>query len=101
MLVSKNALSLIGVFAAEGKAGGQGAAQFAKPSEGLFLRAIAHHLELALPGDSDLDLVAFLEFERFDDSGGKADRQAVAPFRDLHVIASDDIHFLVYIMSKH
>lgn len=46
--------------------------------------AIARHFELAFPGDPDLDLVTFLEIEGFNDGGGKADRQAVAPLRDLH-----------------
>jgi hypothetical protein len=46
-----------------------------------------------LPGVSDMDfnLVAFLEFERFDHGGGKADREAVSPLGDLHSL-SMDIH---------
>src|SRR5580704_10351182 len=45
----------------------------------------------------DFDLVALFQFERVDHGGGKADRQTVAPFRDLHrfspwIYVSDNVY---------
>jgi hypothetical protein len=45
---------------------------------------LARDREFALVDDMDFDLVAFLESKRRNHGGGKTDRQAVAPFGDLH-----------------
>jgi hypothetical protein len=42
-------------------------------------------LQFASIGDPDLDLVAASQLKRFDDDGGKANREAVVSFGDLHV----------------
>ena len=47
----------------------------------------------------DFDLVALFQLERVDDRGGKADRQAVPPSRDLHG-PSKDIRFKQRISTR-
>src|SRR6266852_4790720 len=64
--VSKNALSLISLVPAERKARRQRSTQTAKARERLFFAPVAPHLELALSGDSNFNLVSLLQIERFD-----------------------------------
>jgi hypothetical protein len=59
-------------------------AEFAKTSESLLAAPIPADLEFAFPGDLDFDVVALFQVEGFDDSGGQANRQALAPFGYLH-----------------
>jgi len=49
---------------------------------------VSPDLERPRIGNPNLDLVAFLQLERLDDSGWKANSQAVAPLRDLHARTS-------------
>jgi len=70
--VSKNTSSFMSVFAVERKAGRQCPAQLAEPTQRPVSRSVAPDLELALAGNDDLDLVAFLQFQRLDHCGGKA-----------------------------
>src|ERR1700733_12036258 len=46
---------------------------------------LARYGELMAAGDVDFDVVAFLQFQRLDHGGRKANGEAVAPFGDLHV----------------
>jgi hypothetical protein len=49
----------------------------------------------------DFDLIAFLEPKRFDHGGGKADREAVSPFGDLHAdLLVGYTHHKMYIQWK-
>jgi hypothetical protein len=52
--------------------------------QGNYRPGLARDAELSLVGKMDFDLVALFQLERVDDRGGEANRQAVAPFRDLH-----------------
>src|SRR5687768_6054750 len=82
--VSKNALALIGFFAAEAKARRQGTTQPTKPRQCLLLASVARYLEFAFACDSDFDLIALLQIKRLYNGRGKPNRQAVTPLRDLH-----------------
>src|SRR5882762_9432700 len=68
-LVSKNTLPFMRRFAVEREPGWQRTSQLPQPLERPVAGAIATHLELARPGDPDLDLIALLQVERFDDGG--------------------------------
>jgi hypothetical protein len=94
ILVSSKTSSLVGVVAAQAEAGGEGTFQFVQPREGALTAAIPVHLEAALAGDLDLDLVAFPEAQGFDDRCGQTDRQRVAPLLDPHARPSLNLHAL-------
>jgi hypothetical protein len=85
MFVSKKILAGIGVVAVEDEARRERTPQSAQPVESIFSLAVPLDLKLASTCDSDLDLVAFLQLERFYDRRRQADRQTVAPFRYLHL----------------
>src|SRR5271156_27833 len=82
-LVSKK-LPGIRLVSVELEVGGKAPAKSAKPLYQLLTAGLARHAELTFVGNMDFDLVALLQFECVDYRGGKADRQAIAPFRDLH-----------------
>jgi hypothetical protein len=96
--VSKNALSLISLpsslfalassfmcfFAVEDESGREGTPELAQSLQSSLTALIAPDLEGTAADDSNLDIVALLELQRFDDSGWQADRQAVSPLGNLH-----------------
>src|SRR5579863_2365757 len=82
-LVSKK-LPGIGLVAVELEIGRQPPAKGAQPLQEILAAGFASDGERALASDMHFDLVAWLEPERFDNGGGKADGQAIAPFGDLH-----------------
>src|SRR5436190_13861691 len=75
-----DALSFIGVVAAEREARGQWSAQSTKSCEGVVLAQVTPYLELALTSDSNLDFVSLFEIECLDYCRGKSNRQAASPF---------------------
>jgi hypothetical protein len=66
-LVSKNGLSFIRLVAAECETRRQRSTQSAESRKGVVLAPISPHLEFALTGDSDFDLVTLFQIERLDD----------------------------------
>jgi hypothetical protein len=62
--------SLVRFFTIEDETGGQGTPQFAQALQCFLPQLVAAHFEDAVAGESNLDVVAFLEFKGFDDSGG-------------------------------
>src|SRR5207249_10325690 len=50
----------------------------------LFTPGLAGDAQRPTVGDMDFDIVARFQLQRLDHGGGKADGEAVAPFRDLH-----------------
>jgi hypothetical protein len=59
-------------------------AESAKTLQQFFASRLARDAKLPGVRDMDLDLVTFPKFQGFNDSGGKADGEAIAPFGDLH-----------------
>ena len=64
--------------------GRKAAAEGAKAPQQLVTPRLARNTELPGVCDMDFDLVAFLEFKRFDHNGRKADSETVSPFGNLH-----------------
>ncbi len=87
----KVSAALIGLEPVELERGGKAATELAQPREELPGTGRPGHLEGLSARDLDFDLVAFFQVKGFDDGGGKANREAIAPFRDLHGIAHMDI----------
>src|SRR5476649_737614 len=75
------------LFSMEHEARRQWAPQPPQTFDGLLLAAVAAHFEFSIRCDPNLDLIAFLEFQRVDHGGGKPHRQTVTPLCDLHVPA--------------
>jgi hypothetical protein len=74
----------IRLFPVELEVGGKAPAKSSQALQQLLTPWLTRHAELTLVGNMDLDLVAFFQFERVDDRGGKANRQTVVPSRDLY-----------------
>jgi hypothetical protein len=91
-LVSKK-LTGIRLVPVELEIGGEAAAEGAKAFQQLVAAGLARHTKLTPVSDMDFDLVAFPESERFDHDGGKANRETVSPFGDLHAKFSDGYTF--------
>jgi hypothetical protein len=83
MLVSKK-LTGIRLVPIELEIGRETTAERAKALQQFAASGFSRNCELPRVGDMDFDLIAFSELERFDDGGGKADRETVSPFCDLH-----------------
>jgi hypothetical protein len=66
--------------------GGEPATERAETFQQLFAPGLARDAKLPGVCDMDFDLIAFAKFQGFNDSGGKADGEAIAPFGDLHAI---------------
>jgi hypothetical protein len=64
--------------------GGEAPAKGAKALQEFVASGFSRDAKLADVSDMDFDLIAFPKLERFDDSDGKADRETVSPFGDLH-----------------
>src|SRR5450759_2074077 len=75
------------LFSMEREARRQRAPQPPQAFDGLLPAAVTAHFEFSIRRDPNLDLIAFLEFQRVDHGGGKPHRQAVTPLCDLHVPA--------------
>jgi hypothetical protein len=60
--------------------GRQATTKGAKPLQQFFAPGFSGDAESPGIRDMDLDLIAFLEFKRFDQGGGKPDRETVSPF---------------------
>src|ERR1700687_2330659 len=95
-LVSRNALSLIRFLAVEDESGRERAPQFAQAGQGPLPAQIAADFKDAAARDSNLDLIALFQLERFDHRRRQTHRQAIPPLRDLHAV-SLDIHYVLYI----
>jgi hypothetical protein len=61
--------------------GRQATSKFAEACEQFLWRRRLFDLKRASARDMDLDIVAFLKTQSFDNGGGKTDGEAVAPFR--------------------
>src|SRR5882762_5975876 len=83
-LVSKNTLSRMRFYSVKDESRRQGTAQFAQATERLLFALIATYLEDSPAGDSNLNVISFLEIERLHHCGGQSNGQAITPFRDLH-----------------
>jgi hypothetical protein len=82
-LVSKK-LTGIRLIPVELEIGGEAAAEGAKAFQQFVAAGLTRHAKLTPISDMDFDLVAFPEPERFDHDSGKANREAISPFGDLH-----------------
>jgi hypothetical protein len=87
MVVSKKTLSLIRGVPIKGEASGQGAPQSSQAFYRVFSLAITTYFKLPFPSNSNLDLIAVLEFQGFDNGCGKPDGQTVSPFRHPHTLS--------------
>src|SRR5438552_7747349 len=83
MLVSKK-LPGICLVPIELEVDGKAPAEGAQAPKQLLATGLACYREVARIDDMDLNVVAFLQLERFDNGRGKADGEAIAPFGDLH-----------------
>src|SRR3990167_6113374 len=83
-LLSKNGLSLIGLFAVELEVPGDRAAQLAHTREHFLDVGLLHHGQHAGGLHVDFDFVPVLQLQRLDHGRRQAHRQAVAPFGDFH-----------------
>jgi hypothetical protein len=84
MLVSKNGLSFIDLFAIEFEIGREGPLHSTELPECPLSGPVAGHLEVAFTCDGNLDFVSLFEIERFDDHRWKTNGQTVAPFGNPH-----------------
>jgi hypothetical protein len=73
---------------------GKPAAEEAETLQQLLAPGLARDAKLTAASDMDFDLIAFPKLQRFDHGGGKADRETVSPFGDLHA----SLH-LIYIIT--
>ena len=64
--------------------GGDDASETSQPSQPLFAAWCPFHLKRSGACNANLDIVSLLQRERFDDTGGKTDGEAIAPFGNLH-----------------
>jgi hypothetical protein len=62
------------------EAWGEGAPELPQLLQGRFPSWVAAYLKLSGAGDSHLDIVAFLEFQRVHNCGGQPDGKAISPF---------------------
>ncbi|MEH2589206.1 hypothetical protein V1273_003045 [Bradyrhizobium sp. AZCC 1721] len=67
--------------------GRETAAEGAKAFQQLVAAWLARHTELSFGSHVDLDFIAFPEPKRFNHDGGKANRETISPFGDLHAIS--------------
>jgi hypothetical protein len=72
-------LSLIRRGPVEGEAGRQSPTQPLQARDGFLPTSVAANLELPCSGDPDLDLIALLEIQRFDNDSGQTYRKTVSP----------------------
>jgi hypothetical protein len=70
----------------EFEVGGKPATKRTQTLQQLFAPGLARNTKLPGIRDMDFDLVAFPKFKGLNNSGRKADGEAIAPFGDLHAI---------------
>jgi hypothetical protein len=80
MVVSKNALPLIGDSPVEPETSGKWAPEFAQALDRFFPATIAGNLELPRAGYPHFDLVALLELQSIDHCRGQSHSEAISPF---------------------
>jgi hypothetical protein len=83
MLVSKK-LPGIRLVSVEPEVGGESTAEGAETLQQLLAPRLARNAKLPSVRNMDFNLVTFTKFEGFNDRGGKANGEAIAPFGDLH-----------------
>src|ERR1700689_3028198 len=91
MLLSKK-LPGIRLIPVELEIGRQPPAKGAQPVREIPSLGFARDAECALAGHVHVNLIAWLELQRFDNRRGKTDSEAVAPFGDLHDALPSDRH---------
>src|ERR1700680_4205051 len=84
MLVSKNSLSFIDLFAIEFEIRREGPLHLTELLERPLFGPVTGHLEVAFTCDGNLDFVSLFEIKSFDNHNGKTQSQTVAPFGNLH-----------------
>jgi hypothetical protein len=84
MVVSKNALPLIGGSPVEPETSGEWSPEFAQSLDRFFPATITGNLELPRTGYPHFDLVAFFQLQSIDYGRGQPDGETVSPFRYLH-----------------
>src|SRR6185437_5142008 len=82
-LVSKK-LPGIRFFPVEFEIGGKAPTEGAKAFQQFFAAGLARYCQLTRVHDVDLDVVTLLQRQHLHHRAGKADGEAIAPFRDLH-----------------
>jgi hypothetical protein len=99
MFVSKK-LPGIRLVPIELEVGRQTPSECTQPLQDFVATGLAGHFQFTSIGDADLDIITPPSFQCFNDGGGKTNRKAVAPFRDLH----DGLHGytvdLMYIQAR-
>src|SRR5580704_17354751 len=88
MFVSKK-LPGIRLVPIELEVGRQTPAECTQPLQDFVAPGLAGHFQFTSIGDADLDIVALLQFQCFNESRGKTNRKAVVPFCDLHDGSTD------------
>src|ERR1700680_4310286 len=84
MLVSKNSLSFIDLFAIEFEIRREGPLHLTELLERPVFGPVTGHLEVAFTCDGNLDFVSLFEIESFNNHSGKTHSQTVTPFGNLH-----------------
>jgi hypothetical protein len=74
----------IGVFAVEREVVGQTSAERPQSLQQLISPWLSRHGKFARVGNANLDFIARLQLQQFDDGGGETNGEAIAPFRNLH-----------------
>src|SRR5262245_34323991 len=93
MLVSKNGLSFIDLFAIEFETRREGPLHLTELLDRPLFGPVTGHLEVAFTCDGNLDFVSLFEIERCDNRSGKAHSQTIAPPGNMH----KDLPKLLYI----
>jgi hypothetical protein len=100
MLVSKNGLSFIDLFAIEFEIRREGPLHLTELLKRPLFGPVAGHLEVAFTRDGNLDFVSLFEIESFDNHSGKTHSQTVAPFGNLHKRYTQSIVYLYSVGSN-
>src|ERR1700733_7177998 len=79
--------------------GRQTPSECAQPLQEFVATGLAGHFQFASIGDANFNIVALFQFQCFYDLGGKTNRKAVAPFRDLHASLHRYTIVFKYILS--
>jgi hypothetical protein len=91
--VSKKLLSGIRLYPVEYKTSGQWPPQLSQAHQSALAPAVPADFEYLVAPNPDLNFIALFQTESFNESGGKANNKASAPFGDLHVVGGGDFDF--------